>query len=108
MLCSFLCSKSFDCRLFSCVLSAAPIQTSLKSSLLTDNMSQGGVPIVNSVPSNGTTRSPPVVSSSIIELNANTNADDDVLKPYKCHYEGCGKRFTKSSNLTQHLRIHSG
>ncbi len=30
------------------------------------------------------------------------------LKPYKCLYEGCGKRFSKSSNLTQHLRIHSG
>lgn len=29
-------------------------------------------------------------------------------KPYKCLYEGCGKCFSKSSNLTQHLRIHSG
>jgi hypothetical protein len=36
------------------------------------------------------------------------SVEEDVLKPYKCHYEGCGKRFTKSSNLTQHLRIHSG
>jgi len=34
--------------------------------------------------------------------------DEADLKPYKCHYEGCGKRFSKSSNLTQHLRIHSG
>jgi hypothetical protein len=33
---------------------------------------------------------------------------EEELKPYKCQYEGCGKRFTKSSNLTQHLRIHSG
>jgi uncharacterized Zn-finger protein len=37
-----------------------------------------------------------------------TKLDDGDLKPYKCQYEGCGKRFTKSSNLTQHLRIHSG
>jgi uncharacterized Zn-finger protein len=33
---------------------------------------------------------------------------EEESKPYKCQYEGCGKRFTKSSNLTQHLRIHSG
>jgi uncharacterized Zn-finger protein len=38
----------------------------------------------------------------------NTVKSEEELKPYKCQYEGCGKRFTKSSNLTQHLRIHSG
>lgn len=34
--------------------------------------------------------------------------DEADTKPYKCGFEGCGKRFSKSSNLTQHLRIHSG
>jgi len=33
---------------------------------------------------------------------------EDRGHPYVCSYENCGKRFSKSSNLTQHIRIHSG
>ncbi len=59
--------------------------------------------ISNISPSTGTVNGNGAANNHITNV-----ADDDVLKPYKCHYEGCGKRFTKSSNLTQHLRIHSG
>lgn len=46
---------------------------------------------------------------TVITMQTLPVPDNEVdLKPYKCHYEGCGKRFSKSSNLTQHLRIHSG
>lgn len=29
-------------------------------------------------------------------------------KPFRCPYTECGKCFSKSSNLNQHIRIHSG
>ncbi|KAI7886650.1 hypothetical protein K492DRAFT_112500, partial [Lichtheimia hyalospora FSU 10163] len=27
-------------------------------------------------------------------------------KPHACHYLGCGKRFSRSDELTRHTRIH--
>ena len=30
------------------------------------------------------------------------------FKPFKCELDSCGKAFTKSNNLKQHYRVHSG
>lgn len=35
-------------------------------------------------------------------------AERSQSRRYQCPYEGCDRCFTKSSNLTQHIRIHSG
>ena len=35
-------------------------------------------------------------------------SDGNTPRQFVCKHPGCGKFFTKSSNLTQHNRIHSG
>ncbi|XP_007531058.2 Krueppel-like factor 17 [Erinaceus europaeus] len=34
--------------------------------------------------------------------------DSPPLRPYSCHYENCGKAYTKKSHLVSHLRKHTG
>ena len=29
-------------------------------------------------------------------------------RPFRCQQKGCGKAFTRSDHLTQHMRIHTG
>lgn len=69
----------------------------------------GLAPVVSFMPTNSKRKTPPRQKSSSASTPKKPKiAKPPSEKPHICPVDNCGKRFSRSDELTRHLRIHTG
>ena len=68
----------------------------------------GHSPVLNFMTTNSKRKTPPRPKSSSSSTKKPKMAKPPSEKPHICPVENCGKRFSRSDELTRHLRIHTG
>ena len=94
----------------------------IKTEPMSDYMGQGGYPLQTAAPSPSTAKGLEILNTQYQQGNTNIKLLPVKLRkypnrpsktpvherPYACPVEACDRRFSRSDELTRHIRIHTG